>query len=678
MTDNSYAVVIDFKTKLDSVDAGFRKVSQGEDELIQKTKQLEGGMNKVGEAIGKWTAGLVGVQAIQSSFTAINDATVKYSLALADLSAITGATGKDLEYLNEASKELGKTTLYSASQVAEAFKLVGSVKADLLSNLPALREVTKETITLATASGIDLKTAAETTGTALNQFGVGADQASRFINVLAAGSNAGSAEVADLAESLKYVGPVAASLGLSFEQTVSAIELLAQKGIKGSEAGTGLRSVLLKLQSDTDSKLQPSVVGYTKAIENLAKAGLTATEMNDKFGLVAVTAALALKDTASQAESMTSKITGTTTAYQQAAIQTEAYGNKVKQLSNAFEGLKITIGELASSTGVIDALTNSINGLSAAMKDSNIFDVGAKIPGIALSSAINGRYTSSVGNALGQAITSQQTKQASGIDTPSYLPNFRAGSTSSLDSFIQPIGQLMSKTAGTTDILNAALKSVIPSIDAFKKSMDNLVTSRFKQLDDKNKNNTLDEIFGLINDQGLVNPLTKTGTRLIENPGYNAYERIGLNGQSQIVTNGQNQYKLDANGNPLQEKYNLYDTAKNTDFEKHAAEFIAGLKLGNFQDKDATAALNSLRQDAINNGKAGLNNSGELGVLSEIKKFAETLGARFAKPQEVKITVEPTKDFIVKVANDSYTDQIVTDKVRDYTANQAAIAGSAS
>ena len=114
--------------------------------------------------------------------------TRQFSAAISQLSAITGATGKDLEFFREQSMLIGKTTTLSASQAATAFQLIASAKPDLLDSRDALAAVTKEAVTLAEAASIDLTQAAEVVGVALNQFGAEADQANRFLNVLAAGS----------------------------------------------------------------------------------------------------------------------------------------------------------------------------------------------------------------------------------------------------------------------------------------------------------------------------------------------------------------------------------------------------------------------------------------------------------------------------------------------------------
>ena len=94
-----------------------------------------------------------------------------FEQSVADLSAITGATGEDLKFYADAAREMGAVTTLSASEVADAFRLVASAKPDLLSNAEALKEVTAQAITLAEAAGISVPEAANTMASALNQFG---------------------------------------------------------------------------------------------------------------------------------------------------------------------------------------------------------------------------------------------------------------------------------------------------------------------------------------------------------------------------------------------------------------------------------------------------------------------------------------------------------------------------
>jgi len=298
-----------------------------------------------------------------------------FEAAISDLSAITGATGKDLEFLSQRSREFGESTTLSATQAAEAFKLIASAKPDLLESGEALAKVTQEAITLAEASGSTLPEAASTLGSALNQFGADADEAGRFINVLAAGAKFGASEIADTANALRDSGTVAASAGISFEELNAAIQSLSTVSIKGSRAGVGLRNIILKLQKD-GKDLSAEMGGLTGALTRLLKSGIETTEVMELFGLENTTAAKALIENADSLENLTEKLTGTNTAYEQATVKVNNLEGDTKKLDSAWEELQLTVvgsGDplriaVQGTTNVVKVLTGSIDNLVIAGK----------------------------------------------------------------------------------------------------------------------------------------------------------------------------------------------------------------------------------------------------------------------------------------------------------------------
>jgi len=260
--------------------------------LVPLQKKSKTQVKSFGSEAGRAAANLTRIPiGIAATIAAIGAAAVTaafkfatFDQAIANLSAITGATGQDLKTLEDAARDMGKTTTLSASQVAKAFELVASAKPDLLTNVEALKAVTKQTIILAEAAGITLVESANAVGASLNQFGVEADQASKFVNVLAAGSKFGASTIAETAQALKTSGVAAANFGLSFEQANAAIQVFSQNAIKGSEAGTALRNILTKLETKMTEEFRPSVVGVVAALENLRDANLTTAEQTKLFG----------------------------------------------------------------------------------------------------------------------------------------------------------------------------------------------------------------------------------------------------------------------------------------------------------------------------------------------------------------------------------------------------------
>lgn len=332
-------------------------------------------------------AGIIAVGA--ASLKSIYD-NKRFEKSLSDLSAITGSTGKQLEYMSAQARDIGATTSLSASEASEAFKLIASAKPDLLESASALNEVTRAAVTLAEAAGTTLPEAADTLGSSLNQFGADADEASRFINVLAAGSKFGASSVADVSVALKNAGVAASSVKVSFEETNAAIQQLAAVGIKGGEAGTGLRNILLKLESDSNDKLKPSINGLVGSLKNLSELQEDTTQLTKRFGLENVITAQSLITNVSSLDDLIIKLTGTNTALEQSKTRTNNLDGDLKKLASSTEALSLAIGEklnpsarsgtqflteLASAAAqTIDAMggaPKTIDGIALRMADVN-------------------------------------------------------------------------------------------------------------------------------------------------------------------------------------------------------------------------------------------------------------------------------------------------------------------
>ena len=297
----------------------------------------------VGAAIaGIGTAAKIAGDNIRTAFN--------FEKSMSYLSALTGKTGKDLETLKEYAIELGSTTTLTASQVADAFRLIGSQQPQLLESSEALRDVTKAAIRLSEASGMELATASQTLSTSINQMGGDSSNAAKFVNVLAAASQKGAGDIAWLGEAITKSGTYAKAVGASYESLVANLETLAKAGYDASTAGTALRSIILALEKQADDNLKPSVVGLTEAFENLGKQHLSIGEyanlVNQRFAAQAMT----LAENAAQSKAMTEAITGTNIAEEQADTNTTNLAGSLKALSSAWEGLNLHIN---SSNGLL-------------------------------------------------------------------------------------------------------------------------------------------------------------------------------------------------------------------------------------------------------------------------------------------------------------------------------------
>ena len=377
---------IDLTGQSASLEKAMAKAAKAMDVQDRKLRRLQAQARRTNKAYAVLTSQAKGLAAIGLGAIGIGSAVstiVKFEQSLADLSAITGATGKDLEYLSKASLRLGATSSYSANEVADAFKLVASAKPDLLENVKALDGVTGAVLKLAEASGIDLQTAANAVGGTLNQFGLAAGEAERVVNLLAAGSKFGASSVAEIAASMKEFGVTAATFGISVEESAAAIETLGSVAIKGSQAGVGLKSVLLSLETQAISRFKPSVVGLAKALDNLAEAELGATKLAKIFGKDQAGIALALIQNRDTLVDLTEKMTGTNTAFEQAAIRTDTLGERTKALKSAWDGLILSIGNTQVWKDAIQSLTDFFNALSgAAAQERGLEHVQAQLANV--------------------------------------------------------------------------------------------------------------------------------------------------------------------------------------------------------------------------------------------------------------------------------------------------------
>lgn len=319
--------------------------STGIDAATAKMESLGKQSSLASKAVKLFGAAAAGLS-VGAVFQKITKDTIGFTKSISELSAITGATGKDLQFYEEQAALIGKTTTLSASQAADAFKLIASAKPDLLANKEALAAVTKEAVKLAEAAGIGLADAASTVGVSLNQFGAGAEEASRFVNVLAAGAKEGSSSITDTAQAMKNAGVAASLAGLSFEEANVGVQLLAKGGLFAAEAGTGFRQVLLKLENEADDRFKPSMVGLAGALENLAAENMNLTELTDLFGAEAMKSAAIMINGSKDARTLEKAITGTSTATEMATTNFDNMTGDLLSLNSANEGLAITMGKM--------------------------------------------------------------------------------------------------------------------------------------------------------------------------------------------------------------------------------------------------------------------------------------------------------------------------------------------
>lgn len=349
--------------------------------------ELRGGAQQTGISLDKLANGFNKYMGMAAAFAAtfagivfgfrkIIDISNEFEERIDYLSSLTGLAGDSLEWLSEKAKEtsvsIGENGIrfrQSAKDIVDAYTVMGSARPELLKNKEDLAEVTEKALILAEAAKMETKPAIDAVAAAMNQFELPASEAVRIINAMAAGSLAGSAEINDITESLANVGTVADASNMSLEQTIGVLEVLGEKQLKGAEAGTMLRSALMKMKA--------AGIGYQSGMFNLRDALVEANEKlntfssnlekdayrQEIFGERSIVVGTILMDNIDKYDSFTNAVTGTNTALEQAATNTDNNAAKLAQARNRYQLLAIELGERLAP-----AITFSTNGFSYLIK----------------------------------------------------------------------------------------------------------------------------------------------------------------------------------------------------------------------------------------------------------------------------------------------------------------------
>lgn len=364
------------------------------DQLDRSLKKVDADMGVFGRNVGNYTGAIskgfksaigfaqqfgLALGSIALARGAI-DTIVQFDAAIADLSAITGATDTNgqLEFFRKNAIQLGKDVKGGAAAVVEAYKLIASAKPELLENAAALNDVTKATILLSKASGMELPDAATALTDAMNQFGAGADQAGKFVDVLAAGAKFGSAEIPQITEALLRFGAVAKTSNVGIQESTALIEDLAEKGLKGADAGTALRNVMLKLSApdalpkEAQERLKALGVNFddlrnkslpfSKRLEALKPLLKDNAALVKTFGTENAVAATVLIGTTDRIADLTEKLDENGVAQEQADARSKTLSEAFNRLKEGWNSmiLEFASGKTNGLTDFIDFLAENL------------------------------------------------------------------------------------------------------------------------------------------------------------------------------------------------------------------------------------------------------------------------------------------------------------------------------
>lgn len=274
---------------------------------------------------------------------------------LDNLQSLTGLDDSSMKEVADGAINMSKKFRASASDIVDSMKLIGSQAPQLLSNKEALMQVTESANVLAEAAGIEVVDAAKGLTTVMNQMGVDASKADEIINVLAASSQKGAADVAYLNSAFEKAGTVAANAGISYQQLAGAIETIAPKFSSADVAGTSLAATFKALEKQSDDSLKPSIVGIEQALDNLAAKNLTTAETIKLFGDTGYVAADALIKQREEFANLTSAISGTDTAYRQMQTNNDNLTGAFNSLKSTWEACMLQFGQSDFIQGIISA-----------------------------------------------------------------------------------------------------------------------------------------------------------------------------------------------------------------------------------------------------------------------------------------------------------------------------------
>lgn len=316
----------------------------------------------------------------------------EFQAQMSRVQAIAGATGGELDQMKRQAIELGAKTAFSAKEAAQGMENLASAGFQVNEIMDAMPGV----LDLAAVSGGDVAASSEAMASSLRAFGLEAGQAGHVADVFARAAADTNAETVDMAEAMKYVAPVAHSMGLSLEETAASIGIMADAGIKGSQAGTTLRGALSRIAKPTKAMVKSmdqlgvsfydangKMIPLREQIAQLktATAGLTQEERNRHlvtlYGQNSLSGMLALLDAGPEKlDKMTNALINSDgAAREMAETMQDNLASKIEQMGGAFESAAIVIQQILEP-----ALTKVVGGITKLIEAFlNMSPVGQKM-----------------------------------------------------------------------------------------------------------------------------------------------------------------------------------------------------------------------------------------------------------------------------------------------------------
>nr|DAH78259.1 MAG TPA: minor tail protein [Caudoviricetes sp.] len=372
---------MDLFTLFGKIAVNDKEANKSIDSVTGKARQSENVMSKTFSKVGKAVAGAFTVAAVVGFEKKIVSTYSTYDDQMRKVQAVSGATGKQFEMLRGKAEELGSKTRFSATEAGQGMENLARAGWKTGEIMDGIGPV----LSFATANAIDLGSAAGIVSDGLSQFGLKAKDTTMFTDVLSATAAAANTDIGLLGETFKYVGPVAGSLGYKLQDVSVAIGLMANKGIKGSQAGTSLRSAMTRLANptgdsakamkklgisltDSTGKVKPFTTlmqdlrGKFSKLNDAQKAQYASTI----FGQEAMSGMLAVVNASPEEfNKMTKSIADSNGQTQKMADTMDGgLGGAIASVKSAWEGFLIYLGKLQDT-----AITRALNGIATGIRN---------------------------------------------------------------------------------------------------------------------------------------------------------------------------------------------------------------------------------------------------------------------------------------------------------------------
>lgn len=302
--------------------------------------------NALGNIIANFTSAAVNMlKEFGKTFVTISK---DFEFAMSGVKAITMATDSEFKSLKNDAIRLGGATIYTAREISGLQEEL----AKLGFTVTEIRAATDGVVALAAATGEDLSQSALIAGTIIRGFGLNAMDLTRVVDVMSQSFNDSALDLYKFAETMKYVAPIASKVGFSVEETTVLMEKLADQGVVASQAGTGLRNIMLRL-SDSSSKLSKAMGGSVKTLpelilglRKLKEQGIDATSALKLVDRYSVTAFLGLINASDKLwESYTKLNESFGVAKKMSEIRMDNFAGSIEKLSGAWDSFTLTVNK---------------------------------------------------------------------------------------------------------------------------------------------------------------------------------------------------------------------------------------------------------------------------------------------------------------------------------------------